>query len=127
MGIYVMSKHRDRFRSFELGNAVRFKLHFFPGFKKAHGSAGVDKEWHHIVSQRKEIVAKFGPEAIHNTKNLVAIPKAVHTEINKHYGRLRLGTNRRNRDWVGDLSFEEQYKYGKQKMEEILNELSSNK
>ena len=92
----------------------------FQAFKKSHGSAGVDKEWHHIVEQRLQ--DKFGPEAIHNTKNLVAIPVEAHWEINRHYGRLRPGTNRRNRELVGDLSFEEQFEYGKQKMEEILRD-----
>ncbi|MBW7877039.1 MAG: hypothetical protein H3C47_13745 [Candidatus Cloacimonetes bacterium] len=51
----------------------------------------------------------------------MAIPKAVHTEINRHYAILRPRTNRRNRDWVGELSFEEQYEYGKKIMDDEMD------
>lgn len=30
-------------------------------------------DWHHIVPQSKANIAKFGAEAIHNTKNLEAV------------------------------------------------------
>ncbi|MBW7875692.1 MAG: hypothetical protein H3C47_06880 [Candidatus Cloacimonetes bacterium] len=87
-------------------------------FKRAQGPAGEGKDWHHIVEQRLE--SKFGPEAIHNTKNVVAIPREIHWKISAHYGTKPLGSLQTNRERVGAMSFEEQYAYGKKVLEEEI-------
>jgi hypothetical protein len=55
----------------------------FDAFKNAMGPAGEDKAWHHIVEQRKLNVERFGPEAIHNTENVIAVNKARHDAIRR--------------------------------------------
>src|SRR5690606_19029171 len=39
---------------------------------RALGSAGRERQWHHIVEQTRGNVARFGAEAIHNTQNVVS-------------------------------------------------------
>jgi hypothetical protein len=42
----------------------------FKSFKRAMGPAGNGKEWHHIVEQTDGNVARFGPQALHNTESV---------------------------------------------------------
>lgn len=85
----------------------------FSAFKRAFGAAGDGMEWHHIVTQQKSNIAKFGAEAIHNTKNLVKIEAKVHRKISGYYNSIQdFSDGVRVRQWIGAKSFEEQYKFG---------------
>jgi len=84
----------------------------FTAFKRAMGAAGPGREWHHIVTQLDSNVERFGEEAIHNTRNLVSIPKDLHAKVTGHYNSLMRGSKTLVRDHVKTLSFEEQYQYG---------------
>lgn len=54
----------------------------FRAFKKKWGSAGKDREWHHIVEQstlkRKNKSIRPKNWEVHNRMNLVSIPKGIH-------------------------------------------------
>jgi len=60
----------------------------FGGFKSAMGKAGPGKEWHHIVEQTKGNVKRFGGEALHNTENVAALDKALHTDVGCLYSSI---------------------------------------
>ena len=92
----------------------------FEGFKKALGSAGEGRHWHHIVGQTKENIAKFGSDAIHNTNNLVSIDAKIHQNISNYYSSKFDWTGGKTvRDWVGTLSLEKQREYGTKVMRDF--------
>ena len=85
----------------------------FDDFKDFMGPAGEGKQWHHIVEQRKVNVERFGPEAIHNTENVVVVKKEVHEKISAFYsskseemGGLVV------REWLRMQSYEQQRAFG---------------
>ncbi|WNG16673.1 hypothetical protein [Cystobacter fuscus] len=57
----------------------------YSGFKSAIGPAGKGREWHHIVEQTPGNVKRFGGEALHNTENVTALDKALHTRMSAFY------------------------------------------
>jgi hypothetical protein len=59
------------------------------GLTKALGSAGKGKQWHHIVEQTPGNIARFGPEAIHNTENVIPINEGIHRAISGYYSSSR--------------------------------------
>nr|WP_323379105.1 hypothetical protein [Pyxidicoccus xibeiensis] len=86
------------------------------GFRKAMGKAGPGKEWHHIVEQTPGNVRRFGPEAIHNTSNVVPLDKALHTRVSAFYSSLRESITGSDtltvRQWLGTKSYEAQRDFG---------------
>jgi len=57
----------------------------FDALKAALGPAGDGKVSPRIVAQRPNNIARFGPEAIHNTANVVAVPREVDQAIANYY------------------------------------------
>ncbi|KAF5042917.1 hypothetical protein DSECCO2_507700 [anaerobic digester metagenome] len=87
----------------------------FSSFKRAMGPAGPGQAWHHIVEQNPANIAKFGPEAIHNTGNMMKLPHgagSIHMKVTGHYNSLMPGTSMRVRDYVNTLNYQQQYQYG---------------
>jgi hypothetical protein len=85
----------------------------FPSLKQALGPAGEGKQWHHIVEQSQ--VGKFGPQAIHNTDNVVAIPRDIHEKISAYYSSKQdFAGGQIVRQWLGTQSFEQQRSFGQQ-------------
>ncbi|WP_240359449.1 hypothetical protein [Pyxidicoccus trucidator] len=86
------------------------------GFKKAMGKAGPGKEWHHIVEQTPGNVQRFGPESIHNTRNVIPLDEALHTRVSALYSSIRRGiTSSRSltvRQWLRTKSYEVQRDFG---------------
>lgn len=82
-------------------------------FVKVHGKAGPGMEWHHIVEQHAANIEKFGPEAIHNTANLMRMEVSIHRKISGYYSRKpeQFG-GLRVRDWVKTQSFDDQFDFG---------------
>ncbi|MGH7139338.1 MAG: hypothetical protein ACREHD_26635, partial [Pirellulales bacterium] len=85
------------------------------------GRAGKNKtngqlNWHHIVEQHAENMAKFGAEAVHNTANVIALPADMHVEITAFYGstqELVTGSATMTvREWIKSKSYREQYDFG---------------
>ena len=87
----------------------------FSAFKRAMGPAGEGQAWHHIVEQNPANIAKFGPEALHNTGNVIKLPNgagSIHAKVTGYYNSLMPGTNMRVREYVNTLNYQQQYKYG---------------
>jgi hypothetical protein len=88
----------------------------FGGFKSAMGSAGPGKEWHHIVEQTPSNVKRFGGEALHNTENVIALDKALHTDVSRLYSSIKYnitGSFKLTvREWLRGQSYEAQRAFG---------------
>ncbi len=88
----------------------------FSGFKQAMGSAGKNKEWHHIVEQTPGNVKRFGPEALHNIENVIPLDKGLHTRVSALYSSIRRSITGSNtltvRQWLSTQSYEAQRKFG---------------
>jgi len=88
----------------------------FGGFRSAMGSAGPGKEWHHIVEQTPGNVKRFGGEALHNTENVIALDKALHTDVSRLYSSIKYnitGSFRVTvREWLRGQSYEAQRAFG---------------
>jgi hypothetical protein len=88
----------------------------FGGFKSAMGSAGPGKEWHHIVGQTPGNMKRFGGEALHNTENVIALDKALHTDVSRLYSSIKYnitGSFRLTvREWLRGQSYEAQRAFG---------------
>ncbi|QRK04791.1 hypothetical protein JQX13_31785 [Archangium violaceum] len=93
------------------------------GLKKALGPAGKGKAWHHIVEQTPGNVKRFGPEAIHNTENVMALETRVHDELSALYSSIREGVTGSDvltvRQWLSTQSYEAQYQFGLRAIENI--------
>jgi len=85
------------------------------GLTKALGSAGKGRQWHHIVEQTPGNVARFGPEALHNTENVIPINEGTHRAISGYYSSTRSFTGGRTiREWLSTQSYEAQRAFGVQ-------------
>lgn len=93
------------------------------GMTKARGSAGPNEEWHHIVEQTEGNVRQFGPEAIHNTENVIALGKALHDKISWFYSRKRASItgspDMTIREWLSTQSYAAQRDFGLLAIENI--------
>lgn len=93
------------------------------GITRALGSPGKDKRWHHIVEQHKGNVERFGPEAIHNTENVISLEEGLHTNVSAFYSSKRrfiTGTDSLTvRQWISAQSYEAQREFGLRAMENI--------
>ena len=93
------------------------------GMTKARGSAGPNKEWHHIVEQTEGNVRQFGPEAIHNTENVIPLEKALHDKISWFYSRKRAfitgSSDLTIREWLSAQPYAAQREFGLLAIENI--------
>jgi RHS repeat-associated protein len=84
-------------------------------FKRRMGSAGAGMEWHHIVEQTSDNIAKFGSYAIHSEGNLVRLDKATHARISAIYSsKTEFSGGLTVREWLQTKDFSEQMSFGKQ-------------
>ncbi|RKH50118.1 hypothetical protein D7Y23_14580 [Corallococcus sp. AB050B] len=88
----------------------------FSGFKKARGPAGPGQEWHHIVEQTPGNVQRFGPQALHNTDNVIPLDKRLHIDVSRFYSSIRYfitqSHTRTVRQWLSTQSYEAQREFG---------------
>ncbi|MBZ4374665.1 hypothetical protein K8612_23670 [Corallococcus sp. AS-1-6] len=86
----------------------------FSALKRARGPAGPGKQWHHIVEQTDGNVQRFGPQAVHNTENVIAIDEAVHQRISAYYSskEVALTGPQTIRQWLSSQSFQAQRDFG---------------
>ena len=82
--------------------------------KKAIGSPGQGREWHHIVEQSQIKKSGFDVQMIQNPKNLISIDKGIHRKISGYYNSIdiRLKSGIKVRDWLAGQSYEAQYEFG---------------
>jgi RHS repeat-associated protein len=93
----------------------------FNDAKKALGSAGDGKAWHHIVEQNQIGNSGFSATNINNTKNLVSVESgfsgSIHSQVSGHYSSIQQYTNGQTvRQWLSGQSFQEQFEYGLQQL-----------
>lgn len=88
----------------------------FSAFKYNLGPAGPGMHWHHVVEQNPSNIAKFGPEAIHHTENLVRAEAAAHYKISGYYSSIdptvTNSTTLTVREWLSTQTFEAQKEFG---------------
>ena len=86
----------------------------FNKLKKAIGSPGEGKHWHHIVEQSQIKKSGFSSELINNTDNIFALDAATHAKVTGYYNSTTFDfTNGlKVRDWLAGRSFQEQYDFG---------------
>lgn len=87
----------------------------FSGFKRAMGPAGPNKQWHHIVEQTPGNTKRFGPQALHNTENIIPMERDLHTNISAFYSSIRrdiTGSPLTVRQWLSTQSFGAQRDFG---------------
>jgi hypothetical protein len=105
--------------------APQEEVRFFKSYralKRGLGSPGEGNVWHHIVEQRGPNIARFGPEAIHNTQNVVAVPRQVNHSTASYYASKRWFTGEQTvRQWLGSQAWREQFEFG----QKILNDVVS--
>jgi len=93
----------------------------FRAFKRYMGQAGEGKEWHHIVEKRN--ARRFGAEAIHNTENVVALDKELHTRLSAFYSAIRPRITHSEsltvRQWLSTQSYEAQRQFGLTAIENV--------
>jgi hypothetical protein len=86
----------------------------FGGLKRALGPAGEGKQWHHIVEQTEGNVQRFGPHALHNTENVIAIDEGIHQRISAYYSSKdpRFTDGQTVRQWLSGQPFQVQREFG---------------
>jgi hypothetical protein len=88
----------------------------FSGFKSAMGPAGPGKEWHHIVEKTPGNAKRFGGAALHNTENVIALGKQLHTDVSAFYSSIRPAITKSTkltvRKWLSTQSYEAQREFG---------------
>lgn len=101
----------------------------FEAFKRAYGSAGSGKAWHHIVQQTTANISKFGAQAIHNAKNIVRISHGagtLHNKLTAFYNSKQSFTNgMRVYQWLQTKSFDYQYNFGLEKLKEFAKQIGA--
>jgi hypothetical protein len=93
----------------------------FDALKRALGPVGPGKVWHHIVEQSQ--IGRFGAEAIHNTRNVVAVTVEVNRRLNALYSSIRFditgSTTMTVRQWLSTLSYERAHAFGLRALENV--------
>ncbi|MFY0562319.1 hypothetical protein ACN28E_00640 [Archangium lansingense] len=88
----------------------------YKSFKRAMGSAGPGKEWHHIVEQTPGNVKRFGAQAVQNTENITPLDKGIHTRISSIYSSIRYDITHSYtltvREWLSTQTYEAQREFG---------------
>jgi hypothetical protein len=86
------------------------------GMTSALGPAGPGKQWHHIVEQTETNIRNFGPEALHNTENVIPLERAFHQQLSRLYSQIRKDITGSEtltvRKWLSTQSYEEQRQFG---------------
>ncbi|MBN1203383.1 MAG: hypothetical protein JXB05_00475 [Myxococcaceae bacterium] len=95
----------------------------FKGLKRALGSAGEGKQWHHIIEQTPGNVERFGPHALHNTRNVIPLEEGLHLRVSAFYSRkiwrVTGSDDLTVRQWLSTQSYEAQRAFGLKAIENI--------
>lgn len=95
----------------------------FSGLKRALGPAREGNQWHHVVEQTPGNVGRFGPEALHNTENVIQLEQGLHRRLSGFYSSIQQDiTASRSltvRQWLSTQSFASQREFGLRAIEMI--------
>ena len=90
-------------------------------FRAHNGSAGVGKQWHHIVEQRLALQGQMPRELIYNTFNTIAIDTQVHIDISAYYSSPQSFTGGLTfRAWLTPYSYDYQFSMGLLVMNQVM-------
>jgi hypothetical protein len=99
----------------------------FNGFKGALGPAEQGNQWHHIVEQTPGNVSRFGPEALHNTENVIQLDQRLHQRLSGFYSSIQQEiTGSRSltvRQWLSTQSLAAQRDFGLKAIEKVQNRI----
>ena len=88
----------------------------FRAFKRFMGKAGEGKQWHHLVEQHGFNLKRFGPEALHNTENVIPLGKSLHMRVSAFFSAKNFDLTGSNsltvREWIRTQSYEAQLSFG---------------
>lgn len=86
----------------------------FSSLKRTLGPAGAGKQWHHIVEQTEGNLQRFGPQALHNTENVIAIDEGIHRRISAYYSSKdpSFTGSQTVREWLRGQSLQAQREFG---------------
>ncbi|WP_404366991.1 hypothetical protein ACIHQR_00190 [Corallococcus coralloides] len=74
------------------------------------------KQWHHIVEQTPGNVQRFGPQALHNTENVIPLDRGVHARVSQFYSSIRRNLTGSGgltvRQWLSTQSYQAQRDFG---------------
>ncbi len=105
---------------FDQGFAVGAGFRSFSQAKRVLGPAGEGKHWHHLVEQTPGNVGRFGPQAVHNTGNLVRLDIAVHRQVSGYFSsKQRFTGGQTVRQWLSGQSYARQQQFAREKMAEF--------
>ena len=105
-------------RGVDQGFAVGAGFRSFSQFKRVLGPAGQSKQWHHLVEQTPGNVARYGPQAIHNTGNVVRLDTAVHRQVSGYFSSKQAFTGGQTvRQWLSSQSYARQQQFARQVLE----------
>lgn len=80
-------------------------------------------QWHHIVEQTPGNVARFGPETLHSTGNLVRLETGSHRQLSGLYSSIRPditgSTSLTVRQWLSGQSLQTQAAFGHRVIQNI--------
>jgi hypothetical protein len=70
-------------------------------------------QWHHIVEQTSGNVGRFGPDAVHNTQNILRLDVTTHRQISGYFSSIQDFTGGQTvRTWLSSQPFEAQQAFG---------------
>lgn len=92
----------------------------FGSLKKAVGSPGTGKEWHHIVEQCQIKKSGIDVQVIQNKDNIISVSKGIHRKISGYYSsKSRISEGLSIREWLSGKDYKFQYKFGIETLKEF--------
>jgi len=120
---------REMIQAIKNGNIIRTAQNIVSGIvgkgwktfktlKYNIGNAAAGHEWHHIVEQCQIKLSSLCPTWVHNTFNVIQLPKSVHQKVSEFYSKPQIIRGLINtgsmtvREYMSFMSFSEQYYLG---------------
>ncbi len=98
----------------------------FATFEEAKATIDVPAgfDLHHIVEQNPMNKSQFPPEWLHNSLNLIPVPRDIHQDVTALYNTsVGLDTSgSRLRDLISGMSFDEQHQIGLETLQQVSND-----
>jgi hypothetical protein len=94
-------------------------------FEKVFGKAPLDMVYHHNVMQFRDNITKFGPWFIHNTRNIMLIPRDIHDRITWLQNTVRpYSDGLVYHQWVRQFDYSRQYREGIKLYQQAVTDMS---
>jgi len=114
----------DAAKSFLEATSGSERIKYFRSFsdlKRNLGDAGPGNVWHHIVEQGNVRRCDYTADVVHNTANVVRIPRWANQELADFFSSKRSFTNgMRVREWIREADFATQFQFGQDVLQRVL-------